>query len=76
LLKDSGCADVAVHEFISIEDVDAWSDNKAIPEARREGIRAIYRMASKAFQRLHAVSTDDDSRFQDHMLFAVVIGRV
>jgi len=75
-LLSAGCSDVAIHDYISVEDVDAWSDNKAIPEAWREGIRAIYRNATPAFAELHAVSSEDGNRFEDHMLFAVAIGRV
>ena len=74
LLEQAGCATAAVHEHISIEDVDAWSDNGAIEEARREGIRAVYRDASGAFSRLHAVSSPDGDRFFDHMLFGIAIG--
>jgi SAM-dependent methyltransferase len=74
LLEEAGATDVQVHDYVSIEDVDAWSDHGAIEEARREGIRSVYRGASAAFQRLHAVSTDDGARFVDHMLFGIAIG--
>ena len=73
LFEDAGL-EVAVHDHISEEDVDAWSDNKAIPEARREAIRSVYRSASDAFRSLHAVKTDDDTRFLDHMLFGIAVG--
>lgn len=75
-LKQAGCKTVEIHDYISKEDVDVWSDNKAISEGRREGIRAIYRDASAAFSELHAVSSEDGDRFFDAMLFAVAIGQV
>lgn len=75
LLEQAGAVDVIVHDHVSVEDVDAWSDNGAIEEARREGIRAVYRDASAAFQELHAVSTEDNTRFVDHMLFGIALGR-
>ncbi|MDG1481327.1 MAG: methyltransferase domain-containing protein [Myxococcota bacterium] len=74
LFESAGLTQVAVHDHISVEDVDAWSDNGAIPEARRESIRQVYRNASPAFARLHAVKTDDDTRFIDNMLFGIAIG--
>ena len=74
LFEGAGLSDVVVHDHISVEDVDAWSDNGAIPEARREAIRQVYRDASPAFARLHAVKTDDGSRFVDNMLFGIAIG--
>ncbi len=74
LFEDAGLTDVVVHDYISVEDVDAWSDNGAIPEARREAIRRVYRNASPTFARLHAVKTEDGSRFIDNMLFGVAIG--
>jgi len=63
-----------LHDFISEEDVDVWSDNKAIAETRREGIRRIYREGSDAFRSLHAVAFDD-GRILDKMLFAIAVGR-
>jgi len=74
LLEHAGCTKVELHTYTSIEDVDAWSDNGAIPESNREGIRAVYRTASAAFREQHAVATEDGDRFVDHMLFAVVVG--
>lgn len=74
LLQQAGCSRVDLFTYTSIEDVDAWSDNGAIPESNREGIRAVYRGASDAFKAHHAVATQDGDRFVDHMLFAVVIG--
>ena len=74
LFEQAGATNIAVHDHVSIEDVDAWSDNGAIEETRREGIRAVYRTASPAFQSLHAVSTEDNARFVDHMLFGIAIG--
>ena len=74
LFEGAGLVEVTVHDHISVEDVDAWSDNGAIPEARREAIRQVYRDASPAFSKLHAVKTDDGSRFIDNMLFGIAIG--
>jgi len=74
LLTQAGCSKVDLHTYTSVEDVDAWSDNGAIPESNREGIREVYRNASDAFREHHAVATQDGNRFVDHMLFAVVIG--
>ncbi len=75
LLTGAGCHDVVVRDYISVEDVDAWSDNGAIEEARREGIRRIYRHASPEFNRLHAVSLEG-GRIVDHMLFGIASGMV
>ena len=74
LLKNAGYRSVDVHEYVSVEDVDAWSDNGAISEANREGIRAVYRNASEAFRKLHAVQSEDGTRFFDNMLFVVGVG--
>jgi len=74
LLLEAGCASAVVHDHISIEDVDTWSDNGAIEESRREGIRDVYRNASEAFRQLHAVATQDGARFVDHMLFGIAVG--
>jgi SAM-dependent methyltransferase len=74
LLLDAGCEPVETREFVSVEDVDVWSDNGAIEEERREAIRAVYRGASPEFQRLHAVR-ESDGRFVDNMLFIVAAGR-
>lgn len=72
LLGDAGAHDVVVHDWISVEDVDVWSDTGAITEVAREGIRAVYRGASAAFRELHAVQVGD--RIVDHMLFGVAVG--
>ena len=74
LLEGAGFEQVVVHDYISIEDVDAWSDNGAIEESRREAIRDVYRNASEAFNRLHSARSDDGSRFFDHMLFGLATG--
>ena len=74
LLSDAGFTAVHTVEHISIEDVDAWSANGAISEARREGIRDVYRNGSDAFASLHAVASEDDTRFVDHMLFTITVG--
>ncbi len=69
----AGCSQAQAHEHISIEDVDVWSDNKAIPESRREGIREVYRSASPAFAKLHSVALEG-GRIVDHMLFELTVG--
>jgi ubiquinone/menaquinone biosynthesis C-methylase UbiE len=74
LLEEAGFSTVHTVEHVSIEDVDAWSANGAISESRREGIRDVYRNGSEAFQSLHAVATEDDTRFIDHMLFTITVG--
>ena len=74
LLSQAGLEDVAVHRHISLEDVDIWSDNGAISEDRREGIRSVYRTASAAFQEHHAARSEDGTRYFDHMLFGIAIG--
>jgi ubiquinone/menaquinone biosynthesis C-methylase UbiE len=74
LMVMAGGIEVVVHDHISIEDVDAWSDNGAIPEARREAIRQVYRNGSASFLNHHAVSTESDGRFIDAMLFGIAIG--
>lgn len=73
LLTDSGCEPVLLHRYISAEDVDVWSDNGAIGEDRREGIREFYRNASPEFRSLHAVE-EAAGRFVDHMLFVIAVG--
>ncbi|RKT53835.1 class I SAM-dependent methyltransferase [Saccharothrix australiensis] len=73
LLADAGCDPVRLERHTSVEDVDAWSDNGAIEESRREAIREVYRNASPAFRALHAVR-EADGRFVDHMLFVVAQG--
>ena len=73
LFTDAGFREVVVHDFVIVEDVDKWSDNKAIAESRREGIRAVYRNASPAFAEKHAVAIEG-GRITDHMLFGFVTG--
>jgi SAM-dependent methyltransferase len=74
LLRDAGLGDVVVHEHRSREDVDVWTDHRAIPEERREAIRECYRNASTAFRNLHAVEVGD--AIVDNMLFGIAVGRV
>jgi len=69
----AGCSKAVANEHISVEDVDVWSDNGAIPESRREGIRDVYRNASPEFAQLHSVQLDD-GRIVDHMLFELTVG--
>ena len=75
LMTEAGLTDVVVHDHISNEDVDAWSDNGAIPESRREAIRDVYRNGSEDFMKLHAVAQEADGRFMDAMLFGIAVGR-
>ncbi|GDX82185.1 hypothetical protein LBMAG42_39960 [Deltaproteobacteria bacterium] len=72
LMTQAGASSVVVHDWVSVEDVDVWSDTGAITEEAREGIRAVYRSASPEFASLHAVSVGD--RIVDHMLFGVAVG--
>ena len=73
LFVQAGLTEVAVHRHISIEDVDVWSNNGAISEARREAIRAIYRSASDIFAKHHHV-THDQGTIIDNMLFGIAVG--
>ena len=73
LLRAAGCDRVTTRRYVSVEDVDVWSDNGAIGEDRREAIREVYRTASAEFRSLHAVR-ESDGRFTDHMLFVVAAG--
>ena len=73
LLTEAGAQDVVVHDWVSVEDVDVWSNTGAITEEAREGIRQVYRSASAAFRELHAVQTG--ASLLDHMLFGVAVGR-
>lgn len=72
LLRDAGAADVTVHDHVSVEDVDVWSNTGAITEAAREAIRAVYRGASPAFSALHAAEVGE--RIVDRMLFGIAVG--
>lgn len=72
LLHQAGATDVRVLDFVSVEDVDAWSNTGAIDEGDREAIREVYRQASPAFRELHAVQVGE--RIVDHMLFGVAVG--
>ncbi|MFI7210882.1 class I SAM-dependent methyltransferase [Micromonospora maritima] len=73
LMTEAGCDEVETERYVSVEDVDAWSDNGAIGEDNREAIREVYRNASPAFQELHSVRMDG-GRFVDQMLFVVARG--
>ena len=73
MLIGAGFSPVAIHDHVSIEDVDVWSANGAISETRREGIRAVYRNASPEFAQLHAAQVTGE-RIVDHMLFAMAVG--
>ena len=72
LLTGAGAVNVVVHDHVSVEDVDVWSNTGAITEEAREGIRRVYREASDAFLKLHAAQVRD--RIVDHMLFGIAIG--
>ncbi|MEU4656417.1 methyltransferase domain-containing protein [Streptomyces sp. NPDC023723] len=73
LLRTAGCDPEEPRRYVSVEDVDVWSDNGAIEEERREAIRAVYRDASAEFLALHSV-LESDGRFVDHMLFVLASG--
>lgn len=72
LLTGAGAKNVVVHDYVSVEDVDVWSDTGAITEEAREGIRNVYRNASPAFLELHAAQVGD--RIVDNMLFGIAVG--
>jgi ubiquinone/menaquinone biosynthesis C-methylase UbiE len=74
LLRDTGCTEVTARRYITVEDVDVWSNNGAIDEDRRKAIRQVYRNASPAFRELHAIK-EEGNRVLDHMLFVAVAGR-
>ncbi|MEC7986114.1 MAG: methyltransferase domain-containing protein [Myxococcota bacterium] len=75
LFEAAGLEDVQVHDHISIEDVDVWSNNGAISEARREAIRKCYRHASPSFSDLHQVQRKETGLIVDKMLFGIAIGK-
>lgn len=71
MVRQAGFGGVASHRYVSVEDVDDWSDNGAIGEDRREAIREVYRAASREFSALHLAQAAD-GRIVDHMLFVAV----
>lgn len=73
LLVGAGCDPVRSERYVSVEDVDVWSDNGAIGEDAREAIRDRYARASPAFRARHAVD-GTDGRITDRMLFVVASG--
>lgn len=76
LLERAGCGNVQITDYVSVEDVEAWADNQAIPTARLNQIPQCYEAASPAFRRLHKVEFAADGRIIDHMLFAMAVGTV
>ncbi len=72
-MRDAGFQDVAVHDYISDEDVEAWADNKAIDRAEVDAIARVYRNASPEFLSLHGVRMRD-GRILDRMLFGIAVG--
>lgn len=76
LLREAGCGDIAVREYISEEDVGRWADNGAIGAKNRQGIAAVYHRASAGFNRYHAVRLEEDGRIIDRMLFGIAVGTV
>lgn len=74
LLLECGCREVDICEWISEEDADAWADNKAIGEERREGIRQVYANASPGFRARHGGELDQGGHYSDRMLFCIAIG--
>jgi len=76
LLRDAGCIDIEVNEYISNEDVGRWADNGAIKDDRIEGIRNVYRNASPGFRQHHAVQLEKDGTIIDKMLFGIALGTI
>lgn len=76
LLKDAGCVDIEMIDYISEENVDRWSDHGAIEDERRVGIRDIYRKASPGFMKYHAVRLEENGAIIDRMLFGIAVGTV
>ncbi len=72
LLEAAGAVNIEVHDYVSVENVDEWSNTGAIDESAREEIRQIYRHASSGFVDLHAASVGD--QIVDHMLFGIIVG--
>jgi hypothetical protein len=75
LYEQANLKNIVVHDHISDENVDIWSNNGAISEERREAIRNMYRNGSTDFLSLHSVQSDDSKVFVDKMLFAIVVGQ-
>lgn len=73
LVRQAGCHQLETYRYVSVEDVDLWSDTGAIEESRREAIRKVYRNASAAFLSRHGV-LETRGRLVDHMLFVIVAG--
>lgn len=71
-LRDAGAQHVEVRDYVSVEDVDAWADNKAIEDSAREAIRQVYAKGSAAFLSLHGVE-QGDGQIIDRMLFGVAV---
>jgi SAM-dependent methyltransferase len=76
LLRAAGCDEITVREHISEEEVGRWADNGAIGAENRDTIEAVYRRASPAFNRYHAVRLERDGRIIDRMLFGIAVGTV
>jgi SAM-dependent methyltransferase len=75
LLRDAGFVDIALHDHVSEEDVEAWADNCAIGRPEVDAIAEVYRTASPAFHALHGVRMEG-GRILDRMLFCVAVGHV
>lgn len=75
LLESAGLEEVKVHDHISVEDIDIWSDNGAISQTRREAIRKMYKNASASFSQFHQVQLEETGKIVDQMLFGIAIGR-
>ncbi len=71
-LLAAGCSSVSAVRFVSVEDVDAWADNGAIQDSRRQAIREVYRKAGPEYLALHQAQVGE--RIVDHMLFLVTVG--
>lgn len=71
MVEQAGFRAVMAHRYITVEDVDVWSDNGAIGDDRREAIRQVYRTASPEFSALHSVEAEE-GQIIDRMLFVAV----
>jgi len=74
LLRNADCRTVELHEHVSIEDIDVWSETAAIEDQARMRIRDLYLQAPLPFRHLHKVEQDETGRIRDHMLVGIVIG--
>jgi ubiquinone/menaquinone biosynthesis C-methylase UbiE len=73
-LSRHGFNDVTDIEYVTVESINKWIDNGAIPQENMDGIRELYRSAGEEFRQIHNVRfTDDD--ILDDMLLVIATGR-